>query len=222
MNSENLMFKFSKGSHVTSSASKFVHCTSTSKVGRPSPYAASKPLSRRSHISRSRLPFVVHEVIGAPDINEDDDELLLEEASNLYRLPVCIAGKSMNHIIIQLQIFLYVLVLVLEVLLFLFRFINGFNQEKSSLLTSMVVAPWHVTMPTQPLRGSITKLFSHKFILLRRSVESGWGWRSVCYYSWCRSHPPNILIKPLLLKSCEGSRCRIGLLRLNFSSYLWL
>ncbi|RWW08540.1 hypothetical protein GW17_00028011 [Ensete ventricosum] len=69
-------------------------------------------------------------------------------------------------------------------------------------------------MPTQPLCGSVTKLFSHKFLRLRGSAgglyATGRGVGLV---------PSNILIKPLLLKSCEGYRYRqcIGLPRLNFS-----
>ncbi|RWW73165.1 hypothetical protein BHE74_00018977 [Ensete ventricosum] len=62
-------------------------------------------------------------------------------------------------------------------------------------------------MPTQPLRRSIAKLFSRKVLRLRGLAGSEWGWRFVYCWLWCGSHPPNILIKPLLLKSCEGYRC---------------
>ncbi|RWW10940.1 hypothetical protein GW17_00025485 [Ensete ventricosum] len=119
--------------------------------------------------------LAVHEVIGAPSIDEDSDGLLLEETSNLYRLLVRVAGKSINHTIGRLYIFLHVVLLVLEVLLFPFRFISGFNQEKSYLLASVVAAPRLIAMPTQPLRGSVVKLFSCKFLRLRGSVGSGWG-----------------------------------------------
>ncbi|RWW10390.1 hypothetical protein BHE74_00022415 [Ensete ventricosum] len=46
--------------------------------------------------------LVVHGVIGAPGIDEDDDGLLLEKTSNLHYLRVCVAGKSMNHTISRL------------------------------------------------------------------------------------------------------------------------
>ncbi|RRT80629.1 hypothetical protein B296_00013066 [Ensete ventricosum] len=61
-------------------------------------------------------------------------------------------------------------------------------------------------MPTQSLHGSITKLFSRKFLWLKGSARS--GWRFIGYWSWCGSYPLNILIKALLLKSCEGERRR--------------
>ncbi|RWW82230.1 hypothetical protein BHE74_00009327 [Ensete ventricosum] len=54
-------------------------------------------------------------------------------------------------------------------------FISGFNQEKSSLLASVVTAPWLIVMPTQPLRGSVVKLFSHQFLRLKGSAGSGWS-----------------------------------------------
>ncbi|RWW35759.1 hypothetical protein BHE74_00059271 [Ensete ventricosum] len=102
----------------------------------------------------------------------------------------------------RLQFFLRILLLGLESRIFEFGFFSGFNQEKSLLLASVVVAPQLIAMPTQSLCGSVVKLLSHKFLWLRGSVGS--GWRFVCCWSCCGFCPLNILIKSLLLKSCEG------------------
>ncbi|RRT84859.1 hypothetical protein B296_00013029 [Ensete ventricosum] len=74
-----------------------------------------------------------------------------------------------------LQFVLHILLLRLESRIFEFGFFDGFNQEKLSLLASVVVAPWLVTMPTQSLHGSVAKLLSRKFLWLRGSTGSGWS-----------------------------------------------
>ncbi|RRT36430.1 hypothetical protein B296_00047220 [Ensete ventricosum] len=51
------------------------------------------------------------------------------------------------------------------------RVFSGFNQEKSSLLASMVVAPRLVAMPTQSLHGFVAKLFCRKFLWLRGTAK---------------------------------------------------
>ncbi|RZR93570.1 hypothetical protein BHM03_00022113 [Ensete ventricosum] len=93
-----------------------------------------------------RSNFVVHEIIGTLGIDEDGDGLLLEETSNFHRLWVHVACKSMHHTIGRLWIFHRVLLVF--VVLFTFRIINGFDQEKSSLLAAMVATPRLITMPT--------------------------------------------------------------------------
>ncbi|RWV80869.1 hypothetical protein GW17_00057786, partial [Ensete ventricosum] len=106
--------------------------------------------------------LAVEKVISADHIYKNGDWLLFKESSNFLRLRVGVTGQRMHCIVGGLGLFLHGFIFELEVF---FRWygvliLYWFNDKELPLFVVMFSAPRFITMPTQPLGQSFTKLFS--------------------------------------------------------------
>ncbi|RWW58355.1 hypothetical protein BHE74_00034826 [Ensete ventricosum] len=106
--------------------------------------------------------LAVEEVICVALIDENGDRLLFKKSSNFHRLRVGVVGQRVHCVVGRLGLFLRGFIFGFEAFFKWFAVLTlyWFNHEEPTLFAAMFSAPRFITMPTQPLIRSFTKLIS--------------------------------------------------------------
>ncbi|RRT74884.1 hypothetical protein B296_00008376 [Ensete ventricosum] len=106
--------------------------------------------------------LAVEEFICVALIDENGDRLLFKKSSNFHRLRVGVVGQRVHCVVGRLGLFLRGFIFGFEAFFkwFAVLILYWFNHDEPVLFAAMFSAPRFITMPTQPLIRSFTKLIS--------------------------------------------------------------
>ncbi|RWW06344.1 hypothetical protein GW17_00030338 [Ensete ventricosum] len=106
--------------------------------------------------------LAVEKVIDTTHIYKNSDGLLFKESSNFHHLQVGVIGECVHCIVGRLGLFLRGFIFKFEVFFKWYGvlILYWFGDEEPPLFAAMFSAPQFITMPTQPLSRSLTKLNS--------------------------------------------------------------